>query len=349
VQDVRRPQAQTPPLESPLLNPGIERTLTEHSAALLDLRSLFQSLDARMSAVADTCISLLSESTQQADQHQLEIRQETARSMRDVEAGIASVRSDLSNHLASQSSRLQDLFKDLPALAELSTPAGVRNTSDLARLEESFVAAARQMALPSERLEALQDQSSGLLDAVQDFVRTVENTNRDDVKKRFTRVVESAAALNKELFNLRQLAVTQKHGIFVEMSLLEHSHLAEDIAAALTRETLKLGDPEGYYLKRLAALRAHACVAGIDLADLDADAERRNHTLQEALAKLLQALGMTPIDPCQNDRLQAAEHQVVQFVRRVPGVQPGVIAHTMVRGLQHRGDVIRKASVLLYE
>ena len=65
--------------------------------------------------------------------------------------------------------------------------------------------------------------------------------------------------------------------------------------------------------------------------------------------KLFETLGMTPIDPIRNDKLQAAEHQVVQFVRRVPGIQPGAIAHTMARGLQRGGEVIRKASVLLYE
>jgi hypothetical protein len=349
IQEVLRQQEKTLPAELPAQETGVEKTLREHSKLLLDFSSREQNLETRIHEVADQCISMLSQSTRQADERQSEIRNDTTRRLHEVESGIVAIQGKLSEHLASQSSRLQDLFKDLPALADLSTVARVINKSDLSRLEDNLVAAARQSSLPSERLEALQDESSGLLDAIQEYIRTADKTSRDHTKKRLGRVIESATVVNNELFNLGQLAATQKHGFFVEMSLLEQNPLAKDLAAALTRETLKLGDPEGYYLKRLGALRAHACVAGIDLADLDVDTERRNVGLQQALAKLLQTLGMTPIDPQQNEKLQAVEHQVVQFVRRVPGVQPGVIAHTMARGLQRGGEVIRKASVLLYE
>jgi ElaB/YqjD/DUF883 family membrane-anchored ribosome-binding protein len=349
IQEFLRQQERTLPVELPVQETAVEKTLREHSKLLLDLSSKDQNLDTRIHEVADRCISVLSQSTRQADEWQSEIRDDTTRRIDDVESRIAALQEKLSEHLASQSSRLQDLFKDLPALADLSITANVIDKSELSRLEDNLVAAARQSALPSERLEALQDESSGVLDAIQKFVRTGENTSRDLTKKRFGRVIERATVVNSELFSLGQLAATQKHGFFVELSLLEQNHLAQDLAAALTRETMKLGDPEGYYLKRLEALRAHACVAGIDLADLDVDAERRNGGLQQALAKLLQTLGMTPIDPRQNDKLQAAEHQVVQFVRRVPGVQPGAIAHTMARGLRRGGEVVRKALVLLYE
>ena len=349
IQEVLRQQGKPLPVEPPVQETAVEKTLREHSKLLLDLSSKDQDLETQISEVADQCVSMLSQSTRQANESQSEIRKDTSQRMYEVENRIGTVQGQLAEHLASQSSRLQDLFKDLPALADLGRTARVIDKSELSRLEDNLVSAARRSALPSETLEALRDQSNGLLDAIQEFVRTAQSFNRDHAKKRLARVIESATVVNSELVNLGQLAATQKHGFFVEMSLLEQNPLAKDLATALTRETMKLGDPEGYYLKRLEALRAHACVAGIDLADLDVDAERRNAGLQQALAKLLQTLGMTPIDPRQNDKLQAAEHQVVQFVRRVPGVQPGAIAHTMARGLQRGGEVVRKASVLLYE
>ena len=348
IQDVLR-QQKVSPVEPPVQETVVERTLKEHSKLLLDLSSNDRDLELRIHEIADQCISMSNGSTRQAAEWKSEIRNESNRCTHVLESRITAVQEELAEHLAKQSTRLQDLFKDLPALADLSTTARVIDKSELARLEDNLVSAARQSALPSDRLEALQDESCGLLDVIQEFLRVAESANKDQAKKRFGRIIESATVVNNELFNLGQLAATQKHGFFVEMSLLEQNHLADDLAAALTRETMKLGDPEGYYSKRLGALRAHACVAGIDLADLDVDAERRNSGLQQALAKLLQTLGMTPIDPLPNDKLQAAEHQVVQFVRRIPGVQPGAIAHSMARGLQRGGEVIRKASVLLYE
>jgi hypothetical protein len=348
IQDVLRQQKVLPD-DQPLLERSVEWTLGEHSKLLLDLSAKDRDLELRIHEIADQCISMSNQSTLQAAEWRSEVRNEANRCTHVLEGRIAAVQGELAEHLARQSTRLLDLFKDLPALAELSTTAGAIDKSELAKLEDNLVSAARESALPSDRLEALQDESCSLLDAIQEFRRVAQSANRDHATKRFGRIIESATVVNNELFNLGQLAATQKHGFFVEMSLLEQSHLADDLAAALTRETMKLGDPEGYYSKRLGALRAHACVAGIDLADLDVDAERRNSGLQQALAKLLQTLGMTPIDPLPNDKLQAAEHQVVQFVRRIPGVQPGAIAHTMARGLQCGGEVIRKASVLLYE
>jgi hypothetical protein len=349
IQDVVRPPVKQSPVELLRQETTVEQTLREHSKLLLDLSSRGRSLESRIDDVADQCIAMLSQSTQQADQLDSERRNDTTRRMHDVESRIDVLQRQLSEHLASQSSRLQDLFKDLPSLAELSTAARITNKSELSRLEDNLVSAIRGMVLPTERLEALQDESSGLLDAIQEFVRAAESTNRDHVKKRLGRVIESTRVVNNELFTLGQLVATHKHGFVVEISLLEQNHLAEDLAAALTRETMKVSDPEGFYVKRLEALKTHACVGGIDLADLDVDAERRNGALQQALLKLLQTLGMIPIDPHQNDKLQPADHQVVQFVRRLPGVQPGAIAHTMARGLQRGGEVIRKASVLLFE
>jgi hypothetical protein len=327
----------------------VEKTLREHSKLLLDLSARDQNRETQISEVAERWFSMAEQQARQADARCSEIREDTTQRIHEAESRIAAVEARLTEHLASQSSRLQDLFMDLPALADLSPTARVISKPELARLEEKLVSASRQGALSNERLEPLQDESSRLLDAITQFARIAESTSRERTKKRLTRVIESATVCNNELFNLGQLAATQKHGFFVEMSLLDQNHLAQDLALALNRETAKLGDPEGYYVKRLEALKAHVCVAGIDFADLDVDAERKNTNLQQALATLLQTLRMTQIDPHQNDRLEAAAHQVVQFVRRVSGVQPGAIAHTMARGVQRGSEVIRKASVLLYE
>ena len=349
IQEVLRQQTAPRPVEPVVQETAIEKTVQAHSKLLGDLSSKEQNLEIRIQELADRFISLIHQSSREAEDRQSDIRSDTNRRLLELDNRITATQGKLSEHLASQSSRLQDLFKDLPALAELSTTSQSISKSDLARLEENLVSAAKKSALSNERLEPLQDESSALLDAIQEFIHIAENTSKDRTKKRLARVIETATVINDELFSLGQLAATQKHGFFVQMSLLEQNPLAQDLAAALTRETMKLADPEGYYQKRLEALRAQACVAGIDLADLDVDAERRNSGLQQALAKLIQTLGMTTIDPGQNDKLQAADHQVVQFVRRVPGVQPGAIAHTMTRGLHRRGEVVRKASVLLYE
>jgi hypothetical protein len=349
IQEVVRHQQRELPAESSVQETAVEKTLNGHSKVLLNLSSKVQTLEGLIQEVANNFESRLGENTRQAEALQFGSRNDTARRLHEMDSRIAAVDRKLSDHLAAQSSRLQDLFRDFPALADLTPTASTINKTELSRLEDALVAASKRSALPNERLEALQDESSRLLDALQDFRGAAEKVSKDQARKRLAGVAERATAMNSELFSLSQLAATQKHGFFVEMTLLEESHLANDLAMALTREATKVGDPEGYYLKRLKALGAHACAAGIDFADLDVDAERRNAGLQQALAKLLQTLGMTPIDPHRSDKLQAAEHQVVQFARRVPDVQPGTIAHTIARGLQRGGEVMRKASVLLYE
>ena len=328
---------------------AVEKTLEEHSKQLLVLETKDQTLEMQIQASADQYVSLLGRSSQEAEDRQSASRNETTRRLVELENKIIVIQRDLSEHLQTQSSRLQDLFRDLPTVASLRVGSPSINNLDLAKLEENFASVARSTALPVEKLEPLQDESTALLDAIIQFIRAADTSSKEHTKKRLARVYEAARVVNEELYALGQLGATQKHGFFVQMSLLEQNTLAQDLAAALTRETLKLTDPEAYYKKRLDAVRVQACAAGIDLADLDVDAQRRNTGLQQALANLIQVLDMTPIDPNQNDKLQAAEHQVVQFVRRAPGAQPGAIAHTMVRGLQRRGEVVRKASVLLYE
>jgi septal ring-binding cell division protein DamX len=328
---------------------AIERTLQEHSKQLLALESKDRTLEMQIEASADQYVSLLGRSSQEAEDRQSASRNETTRRLVELENRISAIQRDLSEHLQTQSSRLQDLFMDLPTVASIRADSPRINNLDLAKLEENFASVARNTALPVEKLEPLQDESAALLEAITQFVRAASTSSKEHAKKRLARVYESARVVNEELNALGQLAATQKHGFFVQMSLLEQNTLAQDLAAALTRETLKLADPEAYYKKRLDAVRVQACAAGIDLADLDVDAQRRNAALQQALANLIQVLDMKIIDPNQNDKLQAAEHQVVQFVRRAPGALPGAIAHTIVRGLQRRGEVVRKASVLLYE
>ncbi len=328
---------------------AVERTLQEHSKQLLALESRNRTLEMQIEASADQYVSLLSRSSQEAEDRQSASRNENTRRLVELESRIGAIQCDLSEHLQTQSSRLQDLFRDLPTVASFRADSPRINNLDLVKLEENFASVARNTALPVEKLEPLQDESTALLEAITQFVRAASTSSREHAKKRLARVYESARVVNEELNALGQLAATQKHGFFVQMSLLEQNTLAQDLAAAFTRETLKLADPEAYYKKRLDAVTVQACAAGIDLADLDVDAQRRNTALQQALANLIQVLDMSTIDPNQNDKLQAAEHQVVQFVRRVPGAQPGTIAHTMVRGLQRKGEVVRKASVLLYE
>jgi hypothetical protein len=328
---------------------AVEKTLEEHSKQLLALESKDQILEMRIQASADQYVSLLGRSSQEAEDRQAASRNETTRRLVELENRISAIQRDLSEHLQTQSSRLQDLFMDLPTVASIRADSPRINNLDLAKLEENFASVARNTALPVEKLEPLQDESTALLEAIMQFVRVADTFSKEHTKKRLARAYETARVVNEELFALGQLAATQKHGFFVQMSLLEQNTFAQDLAAALTRETMKLADPEAYYKKRLEAVRVQACAAGIDLTDLDVDAQRRNTGLQQALAKLIRALDMVPIDPNQNDKLQATEHQVVQFVRREPGAQPGAIAHTMVRGLQRRGEVVRKASVLLYE
>jgi hypothetical protein len=344
-----RSQATIRPYEPTPQENVIEKTLVRHRELIFDLFSKQQDIERRIHEIADEQLSLLNQSSREAENRQSEIHNAVTVRLSELENRVTAVQEKLSEHLVGQSSKLLDLFKDLPAVADFTIASQSISRTDLAKMEENLVSAAKSAALSNEKLEQLQDGSSALLDAIQEFARVADNANRERTKKRYARIFETARVVNEELFSLGRLAATQKHGFFVQMSLLERNDLAQDLAAALARETMKLADPESYYLKRFEALRTQACVAGIDLADLDIDAERRNSDLQQALTKLIQALGMTPIDPSQNDKLQAADHQVVQFVRRVPGAQPGTIAHTMVRGLQRMGEVVRKASVLLYE
>lgn len=342
-------QAGISPVEPAMRATAGEETLRIHTRQLLDFESRFRHLETTIQQTTEQWSSMLNKHLEKAYDDLLGIRKQGVQDMAKVESRLAAVESDLRGHLSNQSNRLEDLFKDLPALAQLSTPSRVISDSQLGQLESQFIAAAKHSALSGAELEALRTESTGLMEVIRGFFPAAVILNKDQTQKRLDRVVAGAKVLDNELANLSQLATGQKYGFFVEVSLLEQNALSKDLAEALTREAMKLSDPVGYYRKRIAALNVQACVAAIDLTDLDLDAERRNLGLQEALSKLIRSLGMSQIDPRPNDRLQAADHQVVQFVRRVQGAQPGAIAHTMARGLLHGSEVIRKASVLLYE
>lgn len=327
----------------------IEKTQNEHSRLLMNLDARTQAVEARIEQVVESYIVMLRESAAETQNRIVEMQNSTSRRLHDVEGRVDDTEERLADHLSGQSSKLQDLFKDLPTLANLSVTARVLDKSALSQLEGQLISAVKQSALSNTQQESLQADSRSLIDALRTFVPIATRISREKTKKRLERLVTSVELLDNELATLGQLAGAQKYGFFVEMSLVDKNPLASDITAALQRELTKLNDPEGYYLKRLAAARAQVSVAAIDLTDLDLDSERRNTVLQEALGVLLRSLGMTEIDPGHNEKLQASDHQVLQFARRESGAFPGTVAHTMARGIRRGGEVVRKASVLVYD
>jgi len=126
--------------------------------------------------------------------------------------------------------------------------------------------------------------------------------------------------------------------------------LTDSIAGALKEQIVKLERPLEHFERRLLALSAATSQTVSDYLDLNIDPQRNDGSAQELMNELLAASGLEQIAPAPGDAFRATEQTVVQIVP--PPAASGLassVARLVTRGFRRNTDVLRKASVILYE
>jgi hypothetical protein len=127
-------------------------------------------------------------------------------------------------------------------------------------------------------------------------------------------------------------------------------NIFDGLTTGLTAEVAKWQDPVAYMSARLEELCITAAPLAADLVDRETDSQRSNSELQALLRKLFDTAGLQEIVVKQRQAFQPAYHSAVQIVPgRSPEDQSQTVAQLAARGFLRRGEVFRKASVVLYK
>jgi len=176
--------------------------------------------------VAAQFVSTLSEREEDTQRRMAEIRNESSRRLHNVESATAEMNEKLSEHLQGQSSRLQDLFKDLPSLSGLTIPGPIVNEPGLARLEQE--------------LGTVRD------DTVQQIAGA-----RQEIRGEMAQVDQRVAGLGRELDgNRRDLASLRdelgRDRVDFEVAKNRSSELAPGISLGVTRTDIRYRRFDGW-------------------------------------------------------------------------------------------------------
>jgi len=258
----------------------------------------------------------------------------------------------LANLEANASSELKNLLAMLPALSSLQGGTGNDGRTQLTqKINEALESYIARSAPNAETLAPVSTKIQLIRSAVDKFWRETSALNSERSEAKLGPAVADLKRLHGEMESAVQLARVQRFGFVVDISTLPGSRqtLGDGIAAALQREIIKLENPAEYYSKRLDLVGCRVCSDSADLVDTQLDIDRRNSTLQGALQNLFAAAGFSDISPAQHDMFVGTEQSVVQIARRGPEDRAGTVARLLTRGLRLDGQVIRKASVILYQ
>jgi molecular chaperone GrpE (heat shock protein) len=127
-------------------------------------------------------------------------------------------------------------------------------------------------------------------------------------------------------------------------------NILDGLTTGLAAEVAKWENPVAYLSARLEELCITASPLAADLSDRETDSQRSNPELQALLRELFDTAGLQEIPVKQREAFQPAYHSVVQIVPgRSPEDQSQTVAQVVARGFLRRGQVFRKASVVLYK
>jgi hypothetical protein len=151
---------------------------------------------------------------------------------------------------------------------------------------------------------------------------------------------------------LRGLAINRV-GLYFRLDLstlpTTRQSLQEELADSLRRQVFRLEDPVGYFSMRYELTIAQALQEVVDCCDSTLDPSRRDKAVQDALMKFVAAAGTEWIDPQPGAAFVGVDHLVFGITPcSKPGEQPDHISALRVRGLRHRGQVLRKALVTIF-
>jgi hypothetical protein len=125
--------------------------------------------------------------------------------------------------------------------------------------------------------------------------------------------------------------------------------IIDALADGLNNQIEKLQNPRHHFRYRLEQLATTGAMYIADVCDKELDPKRENEEMQTLLGSLFQAAGLEEIAPKRNEVFRPAEHSVVQLI---PGrsTQDGsqTVAQLVARGFRYKGNLLRKASVMLF-
>ncbi|MCX6930805.1 MAG: hypothetical protein NT154_47520, partial [Verrucomicrobia bacterium] len=270
-----------------------------------------------------------------------------------LEDSVHSGESHLSAMENKASAEFQALLSSLPRLVLNAGADG-----DFAEAEKSMVAKRIEDAISnylqsagppedslrslSQRAEALQQALEGFRDALASPPPLIVPILRD-IREAREEIEGLLADRTDRRLHLR---------FSIDFSTLRSStrSLTEDIADGLKRQIVKLENLSEYFERRLTNSATLAASTAIDVADGQADPERRSAKLQEAITALLAAGEIQEIAPLRNEPFSAVDHMMLQRTRRANALdKPQAVARLVTRGIVHRGQILRKATVVIFE
>jgi molecular chaperone GrpE (heat shock protein) len=310
-------------------------------ASQQDMAALKQMLDQRMKGLDDALSSL--QSSQNG-------------TLKHLNQNLTALRSELQRHSEAldqisggASEKLVALLSALPQ-DYLTTGTG----QDTAKLLDLAVSDFFAQPVPSrdglkqnkERTQALERAIGNLHDQIA--------PQFPDSTERLKPFLDQARQLLSEIDDLLQISGTNRMRLRFEVefyaSKANREGLISGIATGIKNQIQKVEKPIEYFDRRFRALAAAAAQTASDFLDANVDLKRCDTRIQGLLQDVLSAASLEQIAPAPNDEFRAAEHAVVQVMPR-PGGAGGApsVARLVSRGFRQGSQIVRKASVILYE
>ena len=310
-------------------------------ASQQDMAALKQMLDQRMQALQGAVGTL------QSSQNE---------TLKHLSANMAYVQSELQRHSQvldqlsdGASDKLVTLLKALPQ-DSFASGAGPDTVKLLDQAVSDFFA---QSVPPRDGLKPNKERTQALDRAIANLHNQIAPQFPDSTE-RLKPLIDQARQIQLEIDDLQRTAGTNRMQLRFEVefyaSKANRETLMSGIATGIKNQILKVEKPIEYFDRRFRSLAAAAAQTTADFLDANVDLKRSDNRIQEMLREVLNAAGLEQIAPAPNEEFRAAEQAVVQVMPR-PGVSGGApsVARLVSRGFRQGSQIVRKASVILYE
>jgi len=310
-------------------------------ASQQDMAALKQMLDQRMQALQGA-VDTLQSSQNETFKH--------------LSANLTYVQSELQRHSQvldqlsdGASDKLVTLLKALPQ-DSLASGAGEDTVKLLDQAVSDFFA---QSVPPRDGLKPNKERTQALDRAIANLHNQIAPQFPDSTE-RLKPLIDQARQIQSEIDDLQRTAGTNRMQLRFEVefyaSKANRETLMSGIATGIKNQIQKVEKPIEYFDRRFRSLAAAAAQTTADFLDANVDLKRSDNRIQEMLRDVLNAAGLEQIAPAPNEEFRASEHAVVQVMPRpgAPGGAPSV-ARLVSRGFRQGSQIVRKASVILYE
>ena len=276
--------------------------------------------------------------------------------LKHLTANMAAVQSDLQRHSealeqfrANASQNLAALLTALPQ-GYLASGAGEDTAKLLDRAVSDFFA---QSVPPRDGLKPNKERTQALERAIGNLQDGIA-PQFPDATERLKPLIDQARQLQSEIEDLLQITSTNRMRLRFEVefyaSKANREGLMSGIATGIKNQILKVEKPIEYFDRRFRALAAAAAQTASDFLDANVDLKRSDIRIQGLLQDVVSTASLEQIAPAPNDEFRASEHAVVQVMPRPGGAGSAPsVARLVSRGFRQGSQIVRKASVILYE